>query len=509
MLKLCCSTKECTLVQKAIETKLLASKTKANMNPDLIQKILSGTRWATMFRLIAQAFTWVSTIFVVRLIAPEEYGLNAMLEVPLVIFGFFSTLSLEAALVQRRELEHEHLSGTFGLLLLINGAIFIAFFIASPTLADYFNEPRLDSIAKAMAFVFLLVPFRVVPDALLSRSLDFKLKAQLELVAAVTSSTTTLVLAYFGYGVWALISGVLVNRVLLATLLMIMRPWFIWPTISFRATRQLVVFGGLLTVSSAFLVLSDMVIRVIAGPVIGAAQLGMFAMANHLAQMPLSKGMPIINQTVLPAFSRLQDDKSMASYYLTRLVGVASLTFFPMLVGFACIADTFVFSILGEKWAESIPLIVIISLGVIFRLINLIHTSVITGMGHADVAMKLGVTQLLIQLVFVLLLLHHGIIVLAISWGFTELVITIIFIHVSKPVLSTKYISIPIALKPALIASVVMACVVLLIRNIPISNAFLMLFTQVTCGAGVYYLTVRYMFAESYGIARRAILGDR
>jgi len=81
---------------------------------ELVNKILTGARWATVLRLGAQVFSWVSTIIVVRFISPEDYGLNSMLSSPLVLMMLLSTLGLEAALVQAKNISRDELQSTFG-----------------------------------------------------------------------------------------------------------------------------------------------------------------------------------------------------------------------------------------------------------------------------------------------------------------------------------------------------------------------------------------------------------
>ncbi len=54
----------------------------SSANSQIVDKVLSGARWATVLRLTGQAVSWLSTIIVVRYISPDDYGLNAMLEAP-------------------------------------------------------------------------------------------------------------------------------------------------------------------------------------------------------------------------------------------------------------------------------------------------------------------------------------------------------------------------------------------------------------------------------------------
>ncbi|MDN5936684.1 MAG: oligosaccharide flippase family protein, partial [Nitrosospira sp.] len=191
---------------------------------EIIDKVVSGARWAAMLRLTGQAVSWLSTIIVVRFISPEDYGLNAMVEAPLELLMLLSTFGLDLALVRSKNIEQNELRSVFGWLLVINGLLFLAYFFGGSLIAAYFGEPRLELLARALAFVFLLVPFRVIPNALLDRKLKFKLRALAEFIASVSAAIATLVLAILGAGVWALVVGMLINRVLLAIILMILEP---------------------------------------------------------------------------------------------------------------------------------------------------------------------------------------------------------------------------------------------------------------------------------------------
>ena len=106
----------------------------SEQHSDLVQKILSGVRWVMLFRICAQVFTWISTLIVIRFLAPEDYGLNSMIESPLIIVMLFSTFGLDLALVQRKRLTQEELRSSFGLLLIIN--TFLSGVIALPRTAS-------------------------------------------------------------------------------------------------------------------------------------------------------------------------------------------------------------------------------------------------------------------------------------------------------------------------------------------------------------------------------------
>lgn len=477
---------------------------------ELVEKMLTGARWATALRLTAQVFSWLSTIIVVRFISPEDYGLNSMLSSPLVLMLLLSTLGLEAALVQVSKISHEELQSIFGWLLILNGLLFLAYFFGGFLLAAYFKEPRLELLAKAMAVIFLLVPFRVIPNALLDRDLDFKLRAQLEITAAFLAAGVTLLLAYIGLGVWALVIGFIVSKLLLSILLMIFKPWFIVPKFSWSTTTKLLSVGGIVTFSSLIGLLSDQLVNLVAGPSLGATLLGIYGMSAVFASLPLAKGMPIINQTMLPAFAKFKGDREASTYYLEKLFGVISLAFIPMLVGLASVADILIFTVVGAKWAASVLPLEIFSLGMVFRMTTLQFTPVMISMGRADLPLKGSIIQLSVLFPLTVYAMSYGVIGLVLAWVVTEFIVMLAIVQMGKAVLNTNFARLLRCYRPALISSLVMAVCVIGVKLICYEHGgVLVLFLSILAGVISYYLATRLLFLKEFQTAFKTIFGNR
>lgn len=478
-------------------------------NAAIVDKILSGARWATVLRLLAQLISWVSTIVVVRFISPGDYGLNAMLEAPMELMLLFSTLGLDFALVRSKHLAHEELRSAFGWLLLINGLLFLAYFFGGVLIAAYFNEPRLELLSKALAFIFLLLPFRVVPNAILNRDLKFKLKSFAELIASIASVVVTLLLAIGGAGVWSLVIGVLVNRTTLVVLLMIMQPWFIMPSFSFSAVRGMIAFGGMTTLWGALVLVGEKFPSLIGGPVIGVESLGIFAVAMQFALLPLSKVMPVINQVIFPAFSKFQQQRTVAGHYFGRSLGVISLGLFPVMIGNACIAPEFVLTIFGEKWSSAVVPLMLLSIAMPFRLVTSLLRPVISSMGGVNLALKSTLTTLVILFPLMLTGVHYGVTGMVVAMLVTEPIVTLVTISMSRSVLDTSFAQIGESLRPAVISSLVMAACTLGIKFALGLTGVAGLSVEVAVGAISYYFMLRIFFGKSLEDAMRIFFGKR
>jgi O-antigen/teichoic acid export membrane protein len=456
-------------VDSAGATFLATNPTPADMNPDLkndqknaavIGRILSGARWATVLRIFAQVVSWICTIVVVRFISNGDYGLNAMLETPLGFLLLLSTFGLDNALVRAKTLAHDELRSAFGWLLMINGLLFLAYFFGSPLIAAYFKEPRLELLAQVLALVFLLIPFRVIPDALLDRDLKFKLKAFAELVASVTAAITTLTLAVMGFGVWALIAGVLSNRVLLAIILMVLQPWFVAPSLKFQSVRGMMAFGGTMALAGAVANTGNMLPVLVAGPSLGTEALGIFVVSMEFALLPLAKIMPVIHPIVFPAFSKFQEQPAAVARYLEKSVGIAALILLPLMIGLACVAEEFVLAILGEKWLAAIVPLALLSLSVPFRGLTSFFRQTLGAIGYAGLALKSALLSLLLLLTLILVGVNYGVIGVVLAVLVSEPIVTLLTVHWGKQAIATSFRGIARSLRPALVCTAGMALAV-------------------------------------------------
>jgi O-antigen/teichoic acid export membrane protein len=360
------------------------------------KKLISGTKWAVAVRIATQAFSWVVTLIMVRLLSPVDYGLNAMIEVPIELLMLISTLGIDAAIIRFNKRDATELASSFGLLLLVNAALFVVVLMSAGLIADYFREPRLELLIQVTSIVFVLAPFRVIPNALLDMDLDFKLKSQVELVASVISSLVALALAVMGAGVWALVAAILMTAVLKALLLSYFRPWVVRPSLKVAPVKDLLRYGFVIMVGGAVGVIAGRVLNLLAGPHLGAEVLGFFAVASVFAMLPMSKVMPIVQQTMFPAISLLRGQPDQTKKYLLKSLEISALIIFPLAIGMACVSAHVVVVVFGEKWhAVALPM-ALLSAMVPLRLINQIFYAPLNAVGQAKSVLIIHAASLLI-----------------------------------------------------------------------------------------------------------------
>lgn len=348
-----------------------------------------GVLWLTVVRVLGQVLSWTITIYVVRILAPSDYGLMAMAGAYMSFVVLFSELGLSAAIVQRRELGREDLSNVAWAVLSVNVALYALSYAAAPLIAAFYNEPRITEVIRVAAIVFVVRSTGVVPSNMLCRELMFKRQSQAELIANVSGAVSTLVLALEGFGVWSLVWGTIILELVRTLFCFLFYPWKPELTFSWARVKDMVDFGWKVAVARFIWYLYANMDLLIAGRILGKTQLGYYAIAVQLALMPLDRLMgSTVSQVGFPAFSKVQDDPATLRRYYLKIVNLLAFVSFPICWGIFLVADSAVRLFLSEKWLAAILPLQILSMITAFRSIHLINPPLEMALGRPEVTIR-------------------------------------------------------------------------------------------------------------------------
>ncbi len=305
---------------------------------------LGGVRWA------AQLFTWASTLFIARLLAPEDYGLVALATVLTGFLEVVTDLGLGSALVQTRNPTKRDIEATMGATCLLGLAAAILLALSAPLWADIQNDPRIVPIVRTLAFGVLLTTAANVPYSMLHRRLAFGLVARAQFVRGLVTAGVTLGGAFVLQSHWALVVGYLVGKGAFTVMLMWAEPTR--PRLPGPDTQvgKLLRFGGVLTADRILNYARGNIDVALVGALLGTRMVGLYVMATALARLPLEKLGSAFEPVAYPTFARLRDDKpALRRYFLGLSLGTMAIAL-PACFGLIVTADLLVPTVLGSQW---------------------------------------------------------------------------------------------------------------------------------------------------------------
>ena len=466
-----------------------ATAESSNHSPDsLSNQVRSAVIWRSGSQILAQLVQWAATFLVIRILDPQDYGLFAMTGVVLVFLNMLNGYGLASGLIQKPEITTRDIQQLFGMLLLLNGALAAAqVLILAPAAAVYYRQPIVADMLRAQALFYFATPFIALPYALLSRSLDFKGQARVNIIASIASASAALGGALIGLGVWTLVFAPMVLFGVRAIGMTIAAKSLIWPSFDFRGSGSLARYGGVMAVGQLFWFAQSQADVFIAGRHFTPHMLGIYTESLFLTQVFVSKIVPPLNEVAFSAYARIQHDRTAVAFAFARSVRVIMVAALPFYFGLAATAEPLVLVVLGQKWAEMAPVVHLLALAMPFMTLQVLLQPACDAQGRPGIGVGNGAAGAVILAIGFLIGVQWGATGLAAAWICGYPLYLGFSLWRALPVIGSSLRAIADAIAPALLAALAMALVVTLVDGVlPVLPTALRLLILVGVGAAVY-----------------------
>ena len=401
------------------------------------QKVSSSIRWMAGMRVAGQIITWASTLLVIRILVPEDYGLMAMATIVIGFLDNINEMGLASAIIQKKDLSKKLVEQIFGLLLIFNACLYGLLFITAPYVAEFFNDDRLTLIIRILGFQVIISAFLVIPDSIMTRDMDFRRISIINFVALVLASLSTLWFAYNGSGVWSLVYGTLIASMARTLGTLYVSRYFCIPSFSFKGIGEVLNFGGFVTIHRMlyyFYIQADVFII---GKILGKELLGYFSVAVQLASLPMEKFSAILNEVGFSAFSQIQDNKKQVQDHLCKAIRILGVVVFPVFMGISCVAPELVDVFLGEKWQQAAIPLQILSVVMALKMMN-ITDPVLFALGRPDVGVKVLAIGCVLMPAAFLIGVQWGLLGVSLAWLLAYPFYFLITLWITMPIVGMK-----------------------------------------------------------------------
>lgn len=429
-------------------------------NPGFAGRVRSAVAWRYGGQVAAQLITWSSTILVVRLLDPSDYGLFAMSQVLVTALAFMNGYGFATSLIRSADVERRDLAQVFGLLLLLNSGLAGALLVLAPFAASYFREPQVNEILRVQIALFLVVPFIALPEAMLSRRLRFRPQAFASMAGAVTGASVALLLAWMGWGVWALVYAPILAFAARALALSIAAPVYTIPTFDFRGARAIITFGGALTLCQFFWIIQSQSDIFIAGRSFSTHELGLYSEALFVALIVSGRFLPPINEVAFPAYAELHHAGKRLGPYFRRVQRTVALVVFPLYIGLALTANETVATVFGAKWLGMAPILRNLAIVMPLMALQIICSPATNAMGRPRVYLTTSILGAVFFAACFLVAVRWGPQGLTLAWWIAGPALLAATLALTLPVVGLAPLDLARTLVPPVAASAAMALAV-------------------------------------------------
>ena len=379
---------------------------------DLKGSAARGAVWSVVQQWGKRVSALLVFVVLVRLLDPADFGLLAIAAFFVALAAIVQEQGFSAAVVQREDLEDEHLDTAFAFSVTSGLLLFgLVQAVAGPLAALFDDAPGLEPVLRVLSCVFLLSALQSTQAAILRRRLEFRALAVRDLAAQVVGGVAGITAALLGAGVWALVVQQVVAQATAVVTLWASSPWRPGRRLSLRHLGDLWSFGWKVLGTQLLGFTQRRSDDLLIGAFLGTVQLGLYTVAYRVLTLLTELFVNTISSVAAPTFARLQTERERIARAYLSASRMAALLAVPAFVGVSALAPEITRTLFGAQYASVAPVMRVLALVGVVHGITWLASSVMTAMGKPGWNLSLGLvnTVLNVSLFFLAIQLGWGI----------------------------------------------------------------------------------------------------
>ena len=453
-------------------------------NESLGKKAISGFIWRLLQNAGTQIVSFIVSIILARLLMPSDYGLIAIINVFINVANVFIQTGFSSAVIQKNDLSGTDKNTMFFSSAAMGVMLYALLFAAAPVIAHFYNESVLINMLRVQSLAVLVGSMSSVHQALIAREMKFKKSFIAGLVAMVAQSAVGLILAFRGFGAWALIYSSLANAVVNGVIVVVICGWMPKLEFSFASLRNMLGFSlkmlGNALINSVFQNIRSLII----GKQYSSEDLAYYSKGNQFPQLIMLQVDGAMTTVLFSALSKTQEDWEQGLRALRRAMKMSLYVCAPLMAGLFVVAEPMVLLLLTDKWAFATRYV---QAGCIICLFWPLSAQVhaLNARGRSGAALALNIIGKGISVLLLLLTYKHSVWLMVLSEAIASLVALPISMLVYRKYLDYRVRDQLRDILPPILLSAAMAAVVYSIQFLALP-LIITLVLQVMTGVAVY-----------------------
>lgn len=374
----------------------------------LKEKTAKGLFWGAVNNGTMQILNILIGIVLGRLLSPGEYGLVGMLTIFTMIAGNLQSCGFTQALVNIKAPTARDYNSVFWFNIMMSVTLYVLLFLCAPLIAMYYRRPELVPLSRLVFLAFLISSFGIAHNAYMFKNMMNREQAIVGFFSLVISGATGIALAYSGFSYWSLAW----QQIIFITCVNIGRyyyvPWRPSANIDFSPVRKMFAFSSKMLVTSIINTVNVHILTVIFGRLFSAAAVGNFTQANKWNVTAHTFVSGTITQVAQPVLASISEDERERRVFHKMMRFTAFLSF-PCMLGLSLIAHDFILVLLGERWAQCVPLMQVLCIGGAFMPLYALYQNLAISSGRSDIYMWCSIAQIVLQIAVILCFHGQGI----------------------------------------------------------------------------------------------------
>lgn len=357
------------------------------------KKIVIGSFWIFIDRLVTQFVSFFVSIILARLLVPEIYGTVALVTIFITIADVFVSSGLGYSLVQKKMPDIHDYSTALIAGLAISIVSYMLLFISAPCISAFYGKSELILVIRIMSIRILFAAINSIQSAYVQKQYKFRVQFFAGLSSSIVSGCIGIFLAMKGFGVWALVTQNLLQAGILTIMLGLVSGLRVYPSFSMKRLAPLFSFGWKVLLLNLIDTLYVNVGGLFIGRRYSSADLAFYNRGNQLSGIIVGNINSTITTVMFPALADAQDDSARVKTIARSSMKNSTYIMSPLLVGLAVCAEPIVKLLLTDKWIGSVIYVQIFSIVYLSMPLNSINQLIINSLGRSDIFLRNGIIK--------------------------------------------------------------------------------------------------------------------
>ena len=459
--------------------------------------VLKNLIWRFAERIGAQGVKLIVELVLARILAPEDFGLIAIVTVFITLLNVFVDSGLGNALIQKKDADDLDFSSVFWFNIVWCAILYILLFFCSPLVATFYGKQILSPVLRVLGIQVLISGVKNVQQAYVSKTMQFKKFFFATLGGTIGAAVIGILMALYGFGIWALVAQQLFNLTVDTIILWATVDWRPHFVFSFTRLKKLISFGWKLLVSSLIDTLYSELRQLIIGKKYSSSDLAYFNRGEQFPRFFINNINTSIDSVLLPTMSEAQDDKQKVRAMTRKAIKICTYIISPFMIGLAFIGEPFVKLILGAKWIDCVFFMRVYCITFLFYPMHTANLNAIKALGRSDLYLKLEMIKKTIGLVALLISMNISVNAMAYSMLVVSILSQLVNTWPNKKLLDYSYFEQLKDILPSILLAVVMGGIVYPIVLLQY-NSLLTIIVQVLLGMVIYFIGSMIFHMEGY-----------
>lgn len=400
------------------------------MKQSLKTKTVNGVFWSAVDRFSALGIQMICTLIVAHILTPADFGILGMISVFTAVGLTIIDSGFASAIIRRKDVTNIDYTSVFYFNVAISIFLYAIFYILSPFIASFYNEPELTAICRITFLILPISALGIVQNTILIKNIDFRSLAVISVISALISGLIGITLSYYLKNVWALVWQNFLMYSFRTIILWVVGKWH--PMLQFSMTPIKKMWSYSINLLGFGLIsnITQNLYPLIIGKIYSATQLGLYSQADRLQKLPSTSITDVIQRVCFPVLSEANDNLERLRDAYRRIIMVSFFIIFPLMILLIGIADQLIPLLLGDKWLGAVVFFKILCLAGSLYPLHSINLNILNVVGKSKISLYLEITRKSLLALLIILFMNQGIITfvwMQVVYGVIVLILNIYF----------------------------------------------------------------------------------